>query len=75
MYVENVMEVARVELAWEVDYVREAECGRRFRLTFYHLCTYLYKYVLSEKNFNLTSSLHVKCATSDHLTIQRCDAK
>jgi len=26
------MNVAKVELAWEVDYIREAECGRRFRL-------------------------------------------
>ncbi|CAG2226307.1 ABC1 [Mytilus edulis] len=31
LYVENVMEVAKIELAWEVDYVREAECGRKFK--------------------------------------------
>lgn len=31
LYVENVMEVAKMELAWEVDYVREAECGRKFK--------------------------------------------
>ncbi|XP_048259041.1 atypical kinase COQ8B, mitochondrial-like [Haliotis rufescens] len=31
MYVENVMTVARRELAWEVDYNREAKCSNRFR--------------------------------------------
>ncbi|XP_046579868.1 atypical kinase COQ8B, mitochondrial-like [Haliotis rubra] len=31
LYVENVMNVARRELAWEVDYNREAECSKRFR--------------------------------------------
>ena len=25
------MKIARRELAWECDYVREAECGRRFQ--------------------------------------------
>ncbi|XP_064484403.1 atypical kinase COQ8B, mitochondrial-like [Ornithodoros turicata] len=31
MYIDNVVAVARRELRWEVDYVREAECGRRFK--------------------------------------------
>ena len=31
MYVDSVIKVAKRELAWEVDYVREAECGTRFR--------------------------------------------
>lgn len=31
MYVDSVIKVAKRELAWEVDYVREAECGVRFR--------------------------------------------
>lgn len=31
MYVDSVIKVAKKELAWEVDYIREAECGVRFR--------------------------------------------
>ncbi|XP_041352917.1 atypical kinase COQ8B, mitochondrial-like [Gigantopelta aegis] len=31
MYVESVMQVARLELAWEVDYIREAKFCRLFR--------------------------------------------
>uniref|UniRef100_A0A0C9R1W6 ADCK3_0 protein n=1 Tax=Fopius arisanus TaxID=64838 RepID=A0A0C9R1W6_9HYME len=31
MFIDNVVEVAKKELAWEVDYVREAECSRKFR--------------------------------------------
>ncbi|XP_025103463.1 atypical kinase COQ8B, mitochondrial-like [Pomacea canaliculata] len=31
LYVDSVIKVAKRELAWEVDYVREAECGIRFR--------------------------------------------
>ncbi|UYV70451.1 ADCK3 [Cordylochernes scorpioides] len=30
-YMENLMASARRELAWEVDYIREAECCQRFR--------------------------------------------
>lgn len=31
MYVESVIDVAKLELGWECDYLREAECARRFR--------------------------------------------
>lgn len=31
LYVDNVVAVARRELRWEVDYVREAECAKRFK--------------------------------------------
>ncbi|XP_067123615.1 atypical kinase COQ8B, mitochondrial [Centruroides vittatus] len=31
LFIENLSTVARRELAWEVDYVREAECARRFK--------------------------------------------
>ncbi|XP_065832907.1 atypical kinase COQ8B, mitochondrial-like isoform X2 [Oscarella lobularis] len=31
LYVDNAIAVARVELAWETDYIREAECTERFR--------------------------------------------
>ncbi|XP_046981666.1 atypical kinase COQ8B, mitochondrial [Schistocerca americana] len=29
-FIDNVVEVAKRELAWEVDYIREAECTRKF---------------------------------------------
>lgn len=31
LYVDSVIEVAKKELAWEVDYMREAECSKKFR--------------------------------------------
>jgi aarF domain-containing kinase len=31
LYLDKTIENARTELAWECDYVREAECGKRFR--------------------------------------------
>jgi aarF domain-containing kinase len=31
MFIDNVVEVAKRELAWEVDYIREAECIKKYR--------------------------------------------
>lgn len=31
MFIDNVVSVAKKELAWEVDYNREATCTRKFR--------------------------------------------
>lgn len=31
MYMEEIVKVAKRELSWEVDYIREAECTRKFR--------------------------------------------
>ncbi|XP_060607544.1 atypical kinase COQ8B, mitochondrial-like [Ruditapes philippinarum] len=31
LYVDSVIEVAKKELAWEVDYMREADCSKQFR--------------------------------------------
>ncbi|CAL7945578.1 unnamed protein product [Xylocopa violacea] len=31
MFIDNLVEVAKRELAWEVDYLREAECTRRYK--------------------------------------------
>ncbi|XP_029043307.1 atypical kinase COQ8B, mitochondrial isoform X1 [Osmia bicornis bicornis] len=31
MFIDNLVEVAKRELAWEVDYIREAECTRKYR--------------------------------------------
>ena len=30
MYLEEFIKVAKLELGWEVDYVREAECTKKF---------------------------------------------
>ena len=30
VFIEEVIKVAKRELAWEVDYIREAECTKRF---------------------------------------------
>ncbi|XP_077303023.1 ubiquinone biosynthesis protein COQ8, mitochondrial [Arctopsyche grandis] len=31
LFIDNIVEVAKRELAWEVNYVREAECTRKFK--------------------------------------------
>lgn len=31
MFIDNIVEVAKRELAWEVDYIREAECARKYK--------------------------------------------
>lgn len=31
MFIDNVVEVAKRELAWEVDYIREAECAKQYK--------------------------------------------
>jgi len=31
MFVEDAIDVMRKELAWESDYIREAECAMKFR--------------------------------------------
>lgn len=31
MFIDNIVEVAKKELAWEVDYIREAECTKKFK--------------------------------------------
>lgn len=31
MFLDNLIKVAKRELAWEVDYIREAECTKKFR--------------------------------------------
>ena len=30
MYLDEFIKVAKLELSWEVDYVREAECTKKF---------------------------------------------
>lgn len=32
LFIDNLVEVAKKELAWEVNYSREAECTRKFKL-------------------------------------------
>ncbi|XP_030027781.1 atypical kinase COQ8B, mitochondrial [Manduca sexta] len=31
LFIDNIVEVAKKELSWEVDYIREAECTRKFK--------------------------------------------
>lgn len=31
IFIEKIVEVAKRELSWEVDYLREAECAKRFK--------------------------------------------
>lgn len=31
MFIDNIVQVAKKELSWEVDYLREAECTKKFK--------------------------------------------
>lgn len=31
MFIDNLVDVAKRELSWEVDYAREAECTKKFK--------------------------------------------
>lgn len=31
LFIDSMVDVARKELAWEVDYLREAECSMKFK--------------------------------------------
>jgi len=31
VFIDKVIDVAKKELSWEVDYIREAECAKRFK--------------------------------------------
>ncbi|CAF3316349.1 unnamed protein product [Rotaria socialis] len=58
LYIDNVVKVAKHELNWEVDYIREAEWGRRFQNWLLYYPTYCVPDVidsLSTKNVLTTA--------------------
>lgn len=57
MFVDNLVLVAKRELAWEVDYIREADCTRKFRKLLepypeYYVPTVVGKYLRNLSNFS-----------------------
>ncbi|KOC68611.1 Ubiquinone biosynthesis protein coq-8 [Habropoda laboriosa] len=52
MFIDNLVEVAKRELAWEVDYVREAECTRRYKKLIESYSDYYVPTVIDELSTN-----------------------
>ncbi|KAL0267169.1 UNVERIFIED_CONTAM: hypothetical protein PYX00_009517 [Menopon gallinae] len=48
LFIDNLVEVAKRELAWEVDYLREAECTRKFKTLFSPYPDYVVPDVIDE---------------------------
>ncbi|XP_072031623.1 atypical kinase COQ8B, mitochondrial-like [Amphiura filiformis] len=48
LYVENAIDVAKRELAWEVDYIREAKYGKKFSKVLKHDSAFLVPAVIPE---------------------------
>ncbi len=45
LFIDHMVEVARRELTWEVDYLREAQCTDRFRYAYIvYICYILYSF-------------------------------
>lgn len=57
MFIDNVVEVAKRELAWEVDYIREAECTKKYRELVTHYPDYYVPVVIGKKE-KRDSELH-----------------
>ncbi|KAK6621378.1 hypothetical protein RUM43_011684 [Polyplax serrata] len=59
LFIDNLVEVAKKELAWEVNYIREAECTRKFKLLLSPYQDYTVPDIIDELSTNqiLTSSL------------------
>ena len=56
MFIDNVVEVAKRELAWEVDYIREAECTKLYRKLIepypeYYVPDVIGKFKIIKKNY------------------------
>lgn len=79
MFIDNIVEVAKKELAWEVDYIREAECTRKFKLALASYPEYFVPDVIGKQCYVLVSLYHHfatrnqsfeilnKCRTADAL--------
>lgn len=74
MFLDNLIKVAKRELAWEVDYVREAECTRKFRQLLSKYPDYFVPNVIgiNEKCFLCFFILlyNLKCVLDDLCTAQ-----
>lgn len=58
MYIDNLVDVAKKELSWEVDYSREAECTKKFKKLLephedYYVPEVIGKFVVSTFLFSL----------------------
>lgn len=58
MFIDNIVEVAKKELAWEVDYIREAECTRKFKRLLAPFSEYYVPDVIGEIDFIIVYNMH-----------------
>jgi aarF domain-containing kinase len=52
LFIDNLVEVAKKELAWEVDYEREAECTKKFKKLIEPYPKYLVPAVIGDFQFS-----------------------
>ncbi|XP_031366778.1 atypical kinase COQ8B, mitochondrial isoform X2 [Apis dorsata] len=72
MFIDNLVEVAKRELAWEVDYIREAECTRKYKKLMEPYSNYYVPTVIDELSTNQIFTTEMvegipvdKCTTMD----------
>ncbi|XP_043785537.1 atypical kinase COQ8B, mitochondrial isoform X2 [Apis laboriosa] len=72
MFIDNLVEVAKRELAWEVDYIREAECTRKYKKLMEPYSDYYVPTVIDELSTNQIFTTEMvegipvdKCTTMD----------
>ena len=62
LFLQEAADVARKELAWEVDYIREAECSEKFKyvilISMYRWCCYRNIFFVF-LNINFTSKIEL----------------
>jgi len=61
IFAENIIEVAKRELRWEVDYMREMECAKRFRILLQPYPDYYIPEVIGESGLCVCVLLIVLC--------------
>ncbi|KAL1509253.1 hypothetical protein ABEB36_004018 [Hypothenemus hampei] len=68
MFLENLMAVAKRELAWEVDYLREAECTKKFKTILKNYEHFYVPYVVD----NLTTKQVFTTELLDGVPVEQC---
>ncbi|XP_014607072.1 PREDICTED: aarF domain-containing protein kinase 4 isoform X1 [Polistes canadensis] len=69
MFIDNLVEVAKRELAWEVDYLREAECTKKYKQLMSPYNDYYIPKVIDEFSTNQVFTTELV----DGIPVDKCD--
>ncbi|KAI4490926.1 hypothetical protein M0802_010600 [Mischocyttarus mexicanus] len=69
MFIDNLVEVAKRELAWEVDYLREAECTKKYKQLMSPYNDYYIPKVIDELSTNQVFTTELV----DGIPVDKCD--